>query len=57
MTVFCTTTIGDDLQTISPIYFYHYMDDILLADPDINSVERMFGEVKYTLTSWRLQIT
>ena len=25
---------------------YHYMDDILLADPDINILERMFDEVK-----------
>ena len=25
---------------------YHYMDDILLADPDINIVESMFDEAK-----------
>ena len=35
---------------------YHYMDDILLADSDINTVERMFDEVQKTLPSWGLQI-
>ena len=35
---------------------YHYMDDILLTDPDINTVERIFDEVKQQqqqiLPSW-----
>lgn len=33
---------------------YHYMDDILLSDSDINILERMFDEVKKTLPCWGL---
>lgn len=35
---------------------YHYMDDILLSDSDINILERMFDEVKKTLPCWGLRI-
>lgn len=33
---------------------YHYMDDILLSDSDINILERMCDEVKKTLPCWGL---
>jgi hypothetical protein len=57
VSIFCTTAIGDDSQFPQSI-IYHYMDDILLADPVITIVERMFDEVKEhkPLPSWGLQI-
>jgi hypothetical protein len=33
------------------------MDDILLADPNINILERMFDKVENFLPCWGLQIT
>ena len=58
MSVFCPTAIGHDSQFPQSI-IYHFMDGILLADSDINIVERMFDEVKKkkNLPSWGLQIT
>lgn len=60
MSIFCTTAIGDDLQSI----IYHYKNDILLADSDINILEKMFDEVNKqtnkqtnTLPCWGLQRT
>ena len=35
---------------------YHYMDDILLSDSNIDTLERMFGEIKNVLPKWGLQI-
>ena len=36
---------------------YHYMDDTILADSDINILERLFDEIRKTLPCWGLQIT
>ena len=35
---------------------YHCMDDILLSDSTIDTLERMFEEVKKVLPKWGLQI-
>ncbi|KAL6088743.1 hypothetical protein STEG23_001901 [Scotinomys teguina] len=35
---------------------YHYMDDILLADSNADTLERLFEEVKKILPCWGLQI-
>ncbi|KAL6087981.1 hypothetical protein STEG23_022841, partial [Scotinomys teguina] len=35
---------------------YHYMDDILLADANADTLERLFEEVKKILPCWGLQI-
>lgn len=35
---------------------YHYMDDVLLADLDTDTLEEMFGEAKRILSCWNLQI-
>ena len=35
---------------------YHYMDDILLSDSNVDILERMFEKVKKNLPSWGLQI-
>ena len=35
---------------------YHYMDDILLSNSNIDTLERMFEEVKIVSPKWGLQI-
>ena len=35
---------------------YHYMDNILLSDSNIDTLERMFEKVKLVLPKWGLQI-
>jgi hypothetical protein len=35
---------------------YHYMNDILLADSNRDSLEQMFDEAKKSLPSWGLQM-
>ena len=34
---------------------YHYMDDILLSDSNMDTLERIFEEVKKALPKWGLQ--
>ena len=35
---------------------YHYMDDILLSDSNVDTLERMFEEIKKIVPCWGLQI-
>ena len=35
---------------------YHYTDDILLSNSNVDTLERMFEEVKKVLPKWGLQI-
>ena len=35
---------------------YHYMDDILLADSDLDTLEKMFEVVKKIFPSWKVQV-
>lgn len=35
---------------------YHYMDDVLLADSDKDTLEKMFKEIQRILPCWGLQI-
>ena len=57
---FCQYFIRQLLEIICKQFpkstIYHYMDDILLSDSNMDTLERMFEEVKKVLPKWRLQI-
>ena len=57
---FCQYFVNQPLQiirkTFPKLIVYHYMDDILLSDLNMHTLERLFEEIKIVLPKWGLQI-
>ena len=59
-TVLCQYVVRQSLEIactkIPESIVYHYMDNILLSNSNVDTLERMFKEAKKILPCWGLQI-